>query len=179
MVWSFDGISTKNDATYLWGEVYTMHVQSVHIIYASTSGHTEYVVEVLSRFLREEKADVRVTKAEAAGPKDLLLGDILLLASGTWNTGGIEGQLNPHMHDFLLSRARDVSLKSKHVAIVGLGDSRYRYTCRAAELLATFISSHGGTVFGEPLLVVNEPYDQEGLVRKWGEKFLQNLKLKT
>jgi len=35
--------------------------------------------------------------AEKTQPQDLLSGDVLLLASSTWNTGGIEGQLNPHM----------------------------------------------------------------------------------
>jgi hypothetical protein len=35
--------------------------------------------------------------AERTHPDDLLGADVVLLASGTWDVRGIEGQLNPHM----------------------------------------------------------------------------------
>ena len=47
--------------------------------------------------------------AEKTQPQDLLSGDILLLASATWNTGGIEGQLNPHMSVLLHDKAKTLS----------------------------------------------------------------------
>jgi hypothetical protein len=37
------------------------------------------------------------TMAEKTQPDDLLTGNVLVLACATWNTGGSEGQLNPHM----------------------------------------------------------------------------------
>lgn len=150
---------------------------SVNIIYASTSGHTEYVIQVLEEHMRSCQVSgvsfqVNVKRAEAAGSGDLLTGDILVLASGTWNTGGVEGQLNPHMYEFLLGRAKDVHLKGKHVAIIALGDDRYFYTCRAGEHLRQFVQTHGGHVLEPPLLIVNEPYGQEEKIRAWGEKLL-------
>ena len=73
--------------------------RSLHIVFASTSGHTEYVVEALIDSLKSTTPDweIEETMAEKAQPQDLLSGDVLLLASGSWNTGSIEGQLNPHM----------------------------------------------------------------------------------
>jgi flavodoxin I len=70
-----------------------------HIVFASTSGHTEFVVDVLIGSLRSNAPgwEIEETIAERTQPQDLLRGDILLLASSTWNTGSIEGQLNPHM----------------------------------------------------------------------------------
>ena len=35
--------------------------------------------------------EIEETIAEKAQPQDLLGGDVLLLASGSWNTGSIEG----------------------------------------------------------------------------------------
>ena len=138
-------------------------VQSLRIIYASTSGHTEYVVGIVAAAIPGAVA----TRVERATPESLLEGDVLLLASGTWNTGGAEGQLNPHMHAFLLEKAKGADLRGKKVAVIGLGDARYRYTARAGELLQRWVASHGGALLGEPLIVVNEPYGQEDVVRAW------------
>ena len=149
---------------------------SLQIVYASTSGHTEYVVGVVREALEKESGlQIAACKAESAQPEDLLKGDVLLLACGTWNTDGPEGQLNPHMKDLLLGRAKDSDLKGKQVAVIALGDERYRYTARAGEHLQTFVTSHGGKVLGEQLTIVNEPYGQEEKVKKWSEKlFSQN-----
>ena len=147
---------------------------SISIVYASGSGHTEYVVGVISAFLNSKApgSQVSIVRADAAKPEDLLAGDLLLLASGTWNTGGMEGQLQPHMHEFLLKRAKDVELGGKNVAVLALGDERYYYTARAGEHLKSFVLTHGGKLFGEPLTIVNEPYGQEKKVEEWVEKFL-------
>lgn len=135
----------------------------LQIIFASTSGHTEYVVDqVISAWGKAEALRVELAKAE-----DLQKGDVLLLASSTWNTGGIEGQLNPHMHAFVNGPAKDASLKGKKVLIIGLGDHRYRYTCAAADLLKSFVESHGGVVIEPMLRIINEPYGQEDAVKNW------------
>ena len=152
---------------------------TLQIIYASTSGHTEYVVEVLSKLLTEQQLNVNMLKAESATPEDLLKGDTLLLASGSWNTGGIEGQMNPHMHDLLQGRAKDTDLAGKPVAIIALGDDRYFYTCRAGEHMRRFVLDHGGKILGDALLVVNEPYGQEERVKKWGDVLLSKLKIEN
>lgn len=148
---------------------------TIQIIYASTSGHTEYVVGELVEHLKSANCEVRIAKAEVAKSEDLLQGDLLILASGTWNTGGIEGQMNPHMHDYLLTTAKDVALNGKNVMIIALGDHRYFYTCRAGEHMRNFVRSHGGKVIEPSLLVVNEPYGQEEKIEKWVPKVLAQL----
>ena len=69
--------------------------RSLHIVFASTSGHTKYVVEALIDSLKSTTPGLEIeeTMAEKARPQDLLDGDVLLLASSTWNTGSVEGQL--------------------------------------------------------------------------------------
>lgn len=149
-------------------------VPLLQIVYASTSGHTEHVVGVLAEALKD-RMTVTVTRVERATTETLLAGDALVLASGTWNTGGIEGQLNPHMHAFVHGAAKDVDLAGKNVAIVALGDERYRYTARAGEHLKTFVETHGGTLLGEALRIVNEPYGQEDAVTAWAKKLSASL----
>src|SRR6201981_4270972 len=80
----------------------------LHIVFASTSGHTEYVVDALIDSLKSiaPSWEIEETMAEKTQPQDLLSGDVLLLASSTWNTGSIEGQLNPHMWALLHDRAK-------------------------------------------------------------------------
>jgi len=134
---------------------------SLHIIYASTSGHTEYVVETLAAFLREHGIGGELQRAEKAQPADLAKRDALLLACGTWNTGGVEGQMNPHMDAFLHDRAKGVDLAGKPTALIALGDSRYYYTARATEHLMRFQRDHHGTPLLTPFVLVDEPEGQE------------------
>ncbi len=154
-------------------------VPSLHIITASTSGHTDYVVGELVASLKEKAPQVTVTRqrAELAQAEDFTEGDMLLLGSGTWNTGGPEGQLNPHMHLLLRERAKDIDLKGKRVAVVGLGDARYRYTARALELLEEFVKTHGGQLLLPSLRIINEPYGQEKTVQHWAALLLKSISL--
>lgn len=151
--------------------------RSLSVIYTSTSGHTEYVVDAVVGVLALKAKDVIVTrmKAELSQPGDLLKGDALLLASGTWNTGNVEGQLSPYMEDFLLQRANKIELKGKPVAVIGLGDERYHYAARATDHLVEYVKSHGGRLLLPPLRMVNEPYGQEEKALKWAEQFIQEI----
>ena len=130
------------------------------------------MVETLAKAL---SADVKLIRCESATPEDLTSADVLILASGTWNTGGIEGQLNPHMHTFLLKDCKGVDLSGKEVGIIALGDDRYYYTSRAGEHLRNFIQSHGGKVLGNALVVVNEPYGQEEKMKKWAAELQKHI----
>jgi flavodoxin I len=144
-------------------------VQAIHIVYASTSGHTEYVCGVLADALKAKGHAAEVQRAELVKGEDLLKGDVLVLASSTWNTGNVEGQLNPHMWTLLLDRAKDVQLAGKKVACVALGDERYFYTANAAKHLEEFVASHGGNLIEPTLKIVNEPFGQEKKVQEWAE----------
>jgi len=150
---------------------------SLSIIYASTSGHTEYVVDVLQAFLSKNAPTIEtsVLRVEKATAEDLTKGDLLIIASGTWNTGGREGQMNPHMVEYLWKRVKDADLKGKQCAVIGLGDERYKYTARATEHMAHYIKEHGGRALVPPLVIVNDPYGQEKKVEAWGAGLLKKL----
>ncbi len=148
--------------------------QNIQVIYASTSGNTEHVVDTLAAYFREAEpgTEVRLIRAEQATPENLLEGEALILASGTWNTGGPEGQLNPHMHEFLFKRSAGADLGDRLVTLISLGDERYYFTTRCTEHFVRFLREHNGKHRPSPLIVLNEPYGQEEKIRAWGKKFL-------
>ena len=142
---------------------------TLRLVWASTSGHTEYVAAQLAEILTAGASECRLAtmRAETAQASDLLTGDVLVLASSTWNTGGIEGQLNPHMAELVDKRARDLSLDGRRCACVGLGDHRYYYRAQAAEKLERFVQDHGGRLLTPTLRIIDEPYGQEDIVQAW------------
>jgi flavodoxin I len=150
----------------------------LHIVFASTSGHTEYVVDALIESLKSIAPgwEIEETMAEKAQPQDLLTGDVLLLASATWNTGSIEGQLNPHMWGLLNDRAKTLDLAGKPCACIGLGDHRYFYTARAADHLQNYVEAHHGRLVVPMLKFIDEPYGQEEAVGAWGKQLMDVLK---
>ncbi len=150
-------------------------MRSIHSIYASTSGHTEYVVDTLAEFLKVKAPQIAVEqqRVELAKPEDLLRGDLVILSSGTWNFGGIEGQLNEYMHRYLFERAKGIDLTGKQLAFISLGDDRYYYTTRCTEKFMRFLKSSHAKMALIPLIIVNEPYGQEERVMKWGEKLIK------
>jgi flavodoxin I len=150
--------------------------RSLYIIFATTSGHTEFVVDTLARSVELSDWKLEQIPAEKASQQDMLQGAALLLASSTWNAGGGEGQLNPHMSALLQSRAKNLDLAAKPSACIGLGDHRYYYTARAADLLQEFIESHHGRLLLPTLRIVDEPYGQELAISNWGKQLSDALR---
>lgn len=150
-------------------------MQSLHIVYASGSGHTQYAVQEVVDVLTAGGITVTTQVAEKATEADFAKNDNLMLASGTWNTGGKEGQVHLYMFELLYKKAADADLTGKNVFVMGLGDSRYRHTSWAAKHLAEYVQSHGGTVVGKPFRVINEPYGQEESIRTWANDILTSL----
>lgn len=150
--------------------------RTLSIIYTTSTGHTEFVIDTMMPALADVK-DLRIIKqrAETTKPEDLAKSDFLLLACGSWNTGGPEGQMNPWMHDLLLKRAAFVDLKGIHAAAIGLGDERYHFTARAADLLTDFLKGHNATLLLPTLKVINEPFDQTAKINAWAKEFIKTL----
>lgn len=149
----------------------------LRFITASTSGHTDYVVDVIMETLSldTEQWSVDRMRAEQCSVDDLALPDALILGSGTWNTGGQEGQLNMHMDALLRERAAAVDLQGKYMSSISLGDDRYYFRTRCTEHILRFMRDHHGQLLLPPLVLVNEPYGQEERIRQWAVKLSASL----
>ena len=150
---------------------------TIRVVWGSTSGHTEYVADVLADVFRsnEPTHHVEAARAEVLQPSDLFDADLLVLASSTWNTGGVEGQLNPHMQQLLHKRDESQTLAGRQCACVGLGDHRYYYRARAADLLEQFVHDCSGRLAVPTLKIVDDPYGQESIIRDWGRQLMRNM----
>lgn len=150
---------------------------SIHIIFASTSGNTEHVVETVVEHISQNHADIEVStqRVEEAEPQDLLRGDLVVLASSTWNYDGVEGYLNMYMREFLEKRAKDADLNGRGVGLIILGDDRYYYTGRGTERFMQYLMGHNGKSCTMPLLIINEPFGQEEKIVEWAEKLVASI----
>jgi flavodoxin I len=156
----------------MWMPTELPHLPQLTIVFASTSGHTQYVVNALIQSLTPLSTRWRIasTRAEKAQAGDLRNADLLVLASGTWNTGGSEGQLNPYMSMLLQDEASNLDLAGQPCACIGLGDDRYSFTARAVDLLEDYVKTHRGRLIVASLKVVNEPYGQDQQIRNWAKQ---------
>ncbi len=151
---------------------------SLHFITASTSGNTEHVVETIVKRIAAQAPNIVIERqrAELTEAQDLLRGDVLILGSGTWNTGGKEGQLNMHMDALLRERAKGIDLAGKPITFISLGDDRYYFRTRCTEHFLRFQREHNGKLFVPPIVIVNEPYEQEERINQWTDKLLAQVK---
>ena len=147
--------------------------RSLSILFTTSSGHTEFVVDTLIDTLQKQSKDLHITKqrAELTKPEDLKKSDILLLACGTWNTGNVEGQLQPYMHDLLMNLCKDIDLTGIAAAAIGLGDERYHFTAKAADRLTDFLKTHNAKMLLPTLKIINEPFDQKKKIDVWAKEF--------
>ena len=151
--------------------------RSLTIIYSTSTGHTEFVVDALIAHLTEKRKDLHTVKqrAEVSKPEDLTKADILLLACGSWNTGNVEGQLQPYMYDLVNGRGQEADIKEKPAAAIGLGDERYHFTARAAEKLTEFLTQKQAKILLPTLKIVNDPFDQTAKVLSWADELLKQI----
>lgn len=146
--------------------------RTLTLIYSTSTGHTEFVVDTLCAALSKLLPDLRILRqrAEMSTESDLRKSDILLLACGSWNTNNVEGQLQPHMHELLTIRAADAVLTDIPAAAIGLGDERYFFTARAAEKLTEYLTAHRATLLLPTLKIVNDPFDQTAKIEVWAKE---------
>ena len=151
-------------------------MRTLTIVYTSTTGHTEHVIDTLCTAINGVK-DLRINrqKAEMTKAEDLEHADILLLSCGSWNTGGAEGQLSPYMHDLLTGRASGANLKGKPCAVIGLGDERYYFTARAADLMTDYLKNKEAKLLLPTLKIINDPFGQEKKVTAWAKEFAEKI----
>jgi flavodoxin I len=152
-------------------------VKTLLFAYASTSGHTEYVCALAAEFFTQKKRNFTtiLQPIETISEQDLREADAIILASGTWNTEGIEGQLNPYMYRFVHNDFADFDFKKVPVLVIGCGDDRYRYTCRAAQYLEEYVDAHNAKRIEPTLRMINEPYHQHRAIEEWCDAIIPKI----
>lgn len=144
--------------------------QPIQFIYASTSGHTEAVIEFIADLWRQTGVETAIMRAEAASPNVLTEHRLFVLGISTWQ----HGDANPYFRP-LMSAMKEIDLSGKYAAFVGLGDKRYEPVLfnYGLDLLKQRWWDGGGKEIGEDLRINGEPFAKlETEVADWANQTL-------
>lgn len=143
------------------------------IIYATNSGSTYVVSQVLEQQLRTKHA-VTMQRVETTAPDDVAKADVILLGSPSWNYEGKEG--SPHLAFVpFMNQMRSAQLAGKRFAVFGCGDTSYTYFCGAVDHLEKFAKSVNGTLLCPSLRIDGYFFDEranQARVEAWASIIL-------
>lgn len=141
----------------------------IHIIYASTSGNTEFVMDKVAEIWRGMGKEVFLHRSEMTDVSVINDNQRFLLATSTWD----HGTINPFF-DKLLAQMKETDFTGKKSAFIGLGDRRYEKHdfCTGMSLLKEVWEKNNGTAIGVGLTIGREPFDEliDTMVRNWADK---------
>lgn len=149
----------------------------VHIIYASTSGNVEIVVETVAKHLREAQLEVELHRAEQTGLEVITNNDTFILATSTWE----HGQLNPFFEK-LYKELKTQNLQGKRATFVGCGDTRYEPILfnQGIKIIHKAWLAQQGEEFHRQLLINGEPYHVlDTRVAEWAQNLAELLKAES
>lgn len=145
---------------------------SILIIFGSTGGNTELVVDKVSEIL-QKKHKVTVRRAEESNIQEASNFDLCILASSTYGHGILQPYMAP-VHQKLINQ----NFKDQKFAVIGLGDFKYDrpYNIASARILKDGVEKAGGQLVNEPLLINKSPIPfLDEKVTKWAEDLSKEL----
>ena len=144
----------------------------IHIIYASTSGNTEFVMDTVANKWRKMGREVILHRSEAIDIDTIKENNHFLLATSTWD----HGTINPFFNK-LFSEMKKTNCSGKQAAFVGLGDRKYtkHHFCKGMTLLKEVWEKSKGESLGIALTIGREPFDELmiKIIEDWAEKTLK------
>ena len=146
----------------------------MQIVYASTSGNVEFVVETVADLLVEAGISCTLHRAEQTSIDVIKNNGTFILATSTWE----HGEINPFF-DKLLAEMKTTDMTGKRAAFIGLGDMRYEPVLfnQGIKLLKSLYLEKGGKDISDLLLIDGEPYNQiDDRIRPWTAKLIEELK---
>jgi flavodoxin I len=127
-------------------------VAKILIAYASMSGNTEGIADLLKAKLEQLGHHVDLREMEQLNASELLDYPAFLIGSYTWG----DGELPYEAEDFF-EELSQVSLTGKKAAVFGSGDTAYPQFCAAVDLLEQRLKECGAELVQDGLRVEFTP----------------------
>ena len=141
------------------------------IVFASMTGNTEEIADIVADKLRELGLDVDVDECTTVDASDFLEADLAIVATYTYG----DGELPDEMMDFYEDLA-DLNLNGKIYGVVGSGDTFYDEFCKAVDDFdRVFIAT--GAEKGSECVKVDLSAEEEDIERL--EQFAEELAAKV
>lgn len=150
--------------------------RSIQLIYASTGGNTEIVMEKVAELLEKRGFAAQLHRAEQTNIAVIQDNQWFIMGTSTWE----HGALNPFFRK-LVKEFKEESLQGKVAAFVGLGDTRYEPVlfCEGIEKVKRAWESRDGESLGETLKINGEPYGLlDSDVTVWTETIIKSFEEK-
>jgi flavodoxin I len=141
------------------------------IVYASLTGNTEEMAELIAEGVRSAGAVADLKMVEDCNAVRLLEYDACLLGAYTWG----DGELPDEFADFV-DEMKELNLAGIRAAVFGSGDTSYRLYCAAVDELEQRLREFGAVIVQPPLKVEYGPSPEEKvLCREFGASFVHSL----
>ncbi|MFC4324288.1 flavodoxin [Litchfieldia salsa] len=126
------------------------------IAYASMSGNTEEIADLLKESIVPFEHEIEVLEIEQMDVNDLLDYDGILIGSYTWGDGDLPYETDDFYEDLLT-----LDLTGKKAAVFGSGDHAYPKFCAAVDLLEERLKECNAELIQDGLKVELTPETQE------------------
>lgn len=142
---------------------------SVAIVYASVSGNTKELAEVIYRIFLSKSVKISIYSIEEFSVSDLLHYDAIAIGTYTWGNGDIPKEMRPLYNAFESTSRKDIT-----TTVFGTGDSFYPMFCGAVDQFRDMLYVH--TNLAATLKVELRPQEQDF---QRSEKFVEALLLRA
>ncbi|MCM3404421.1 flavodoxin [Cytobacillus oceanisediminis] len=135
----------------------------IGVFYASMSGNTEAIADIIAGELKDQNHDVDLEDfMSVQSAAELLNYNLTFIGLYTWGDGDYPDECLD-----VIEEIEQLDLENHPFAIFGSGDTSYPEFCGALDHLQKLIEEQGGTVVGSPLRIEfnPEPEDEEEIKR--------------
>lgn len=131
----------------------------IGVFYASMSGNTEAIADIIAGELKDDNHDVDLEDfMSVQSASELLNYDLTFIGMYTWGDGDYPDECLD-----MIEEIEQLDLENHPFALFGSGDTSYPEFCGSLDHLQRLIEEQGGTVVGNPLRIEfnPEPEDEE------------------
>lgn len=118
------------------------------IVYASMTGNTEEIADIVANKLQELGHDVDIDECTTVGASEFEDADIAIVATYTYGDGDLPDEIVDFYEDL-----QDLDLEGKIYGVVGSGDTFYDYFCKSVDDFSEQFALTGATEGAEPVKV--------------------------
>ncbi|MGT2784373.1 flavodoxin [Streptococcus merionis] len=118
------------------------------IVYASMTGNTEEIADIVSNKLEELGVDVETNECTTVDADDFLDADLVIVATYTYGDGELPDEIVDFYEDLL-----QLDLSGKIYGVCGSGDTFYDEFCKSVDEFDAAFTSTGATKGAESVKV--------------------------
>lgn len=129
----------------------------IAVVYASMSGNTEAIADIISAELKGQQHEVFSSDLLSINSAaELLNYDVIFIGMYTWGDGDYPDECMD-----IIEELEQLNLENQLFAIFGSGDTSYPEFCGALDKLKELIESQSGVVLSEPLRIEFNPEPED------------------